>query len=559
MKSKKWLALLLSAAMLVPVAVAGCNDGGGNDGDGKGTGDIGVIGGGSQGSTHNPGEDTSTKLTGKIYLVGDSTVCDFSDNYYLPRKGYGTQLHNYINCEPSQIINLALSGRSSKSFLTEGNYTTLKSSITAGDYLIIGFGHNDEKSAEPARFTDPNGTHTEATTAKGDSFRYVLYENYVKLAKDKGATPILCTPIVRYTAGDYTGDKIHVTSDGDYPAAIKALGEATQTTVIDLTTITKEIYEADKDAAQYFHAHTTYKEATHKPTTDNETPDGRDDTHINMYGAKMVSYRLTQALLNTACTLKNNVKTNSVAPSKDRDYSAAINLNYEKPTVEAFNPANYASRNVTGDWYHTVIGNIGGNKASNFTLTHSNGVFTVGNSGNANGKFDGSGDGFGAIFMQIGKNKNFTASASVKVNAVGTSNPNQSGFGLMLRDDIYIDGEPAGTYTGKEVISTNYVTAGVMGDGSAALFSRENGALTKPGNSATVAVGSTYTVSIERIGQTVNVAFDDGAHNYTKKFTDFDFVASDNGYMYLCMFANRGLAVEFSNVQFEITGESQGA
>ena len=147
-----------------------------------------------------PEEDTSVKLTGKIYLVGDSTVCEFSDSYYLPRYGYGTQLYNYINCDANQIRNLALSGRSSLSYLTESNYTTLKNEISAGDYLIIGFGHNDEKSAEPARYTNPNKTHTDSSTANGPSFQYTLYENYVKLATEKGAKPRLCTPIVRCDA-----------------------------------------------------------------------------------------------------------------------------------------------------------------------------------------------------------------------------------------------------------------------------------------------------------------------------------------------------------------------
>lgn len=36
MKSKKWLAFLASAVMLVPVAVAGCNNGGEGEGNGGG-------------------------------------------------------------------------------------------------------------------------------------------------------------------------------------------------------------------------------------------------------------------------------------------------------------------------------------------------------------------------------------------------------------------------------------------------------------------------------------------------------------------------------------------
>ena len=62
-----------------------------------------------------------------LWVVGDSTVCGYSplDNYLYPRYGYGTQLGNYLS-DKITVRNLALSGRSSKSFLTEANYTTLK-------------------------------------------------------------------------------------------------------------------------------------------------------------------------------------------------------------------------------------------------------------------------------------------------------------------------------------------------------------------------------------------------------------------------------------------------
>ena len=71
----------------------------------------------------------------------------FNDPYYYPRYGYGTQIGKYLS--PSVTVNnLALSGRSSKSYIDpadNGNYAMLMSGLKAGDYLMIGFGHNDEK------------------------------------------------------------------------------------------------------------------------------------------------------------------------------------------------------------------------------------------------------------------------------------------------------------------------------------------------------------------------------------------------------------------------------
>ena len=82
----------------------------------------------------------------------------------------------------------------------------------------------------------------------------------------------------------------------------------------------------------------------------------------------------------------------------------------------------------------------------------------------------------------------------------------------MLRDDIYIDGESQDTYTGKENISSNYVSVSITGDGTASMLSKKDGAMSKDGALA-VAADSAYEMSIERFGQTVNT------------FTDFDFFA----------------------------------
>ena len=499
----------------------------------------------------NGGEgDTSQAFTGKIYIVGDSTVCSFDDNYYLPRYGYGTQISKYINVADENVENLALSGRSSKSFLTEENYTKLKNSIASGDYLIIGFGHNDEKSDEAERYTDPNGTYTQATTANGDSFAYVLYEKYIKVAAEKSATAILCTPIVRYDAnGNYTGAKIHDTTSsdssgkgGDYAKAIKDLGAAVGVTVIDLTSLTKAVYAENNDEAKYFHAHTTYE-----GTKPNETPAGRDDTHINKYGAKMVAYQFAQALLGTDCPLKGSVKTDVVAPTKAVDYTDAINAEYTKPDYTSFDPeAN--TENALGDgWYKTAMGDIGGDsKVSAFTIDKNAGKFMVG-CGTNNGKIAGSSDGFAAAFMQIDVSRNFTATATVTIVKKESVVSSQSGFGMMLRDDIYIN-------TSATNIASNYVAAGIL-ETKATIFSRENGALKNGDEATTTAVDNTFALEINRVGQTVicKVAGSE------KTFTDFDFVAVDNDYMYLCLFANRGFVVEFTNVNFEYTGESQGA
>ena len=500
-----------------------------------------------------PATDTSTPLPAgkKIYVVGDSTVCSFSDNYYLPRYGYGTQLAEYINLTSAdQVVNLALSGRSSKSFLTEDKYNTLKTGISAGDYLIIGFGHNDEKqgAAEAYRYTNPNGDHT----TEG-SFQKSLYDNYVKLAVDKGATPILCTPIVRYDqTGAYTGNSVHVTQDkdgfkgGDYSEAIRQLGTATGTTVVDLTTLTKTLYLKNNEEAKYYHAFTSY--AGEKP---DETPKGIDTTHINKYGAKAIAYEFANALKTTDNTLKAHVKTNSTAPTKTEAYQDAIKTDYVRPVYNEFKASENAARNIVGDWYHTAMGNLGGDKSGDFTFANDGGKITVGTE-KTTGKFqsnDSKGeyfDGFGAAFMQVGADRNFTLSVTATIKTYKTESINtQSGFGIMVRDDIYLD-------TNDASLNTNYASAGILSSKGELFFGRENEKMLKKSKGLSCAVNASFQMSIVKENQTIVVTV--GDETYT--WTDLDLVSIDNDYVYICLFANRGIIAEFSNIQYQDTGLS---
>lgn len=600
MKAKRILPIVLSLLM-AGAAFAGCSDNNTAD-NGKEDESVGGITDEETPGTDTPGEETPDKpgtdtpgeetpdnpgtdtpgndgeetfvstplpADSRIYVVGDSTVCSFSDNYYLPRYGYGTQLAEYLNVSSSQIVNLAMSGRSSKSFLTESNYNTLTSSIKSGDYLIIGFGHNDEKSAESARFTDPNGSKDEETTAKGTSFKWCLYENYIKVATEAGATPILCTPIVRYDAsGNYTGSKAHVTTDGDYPEAIKELGEETETTVIDLTALTKQLYTADNANAIYYHAHTTYFTASDNDIKaanaydGTETPDGRDDTHINKFGAKAVAYLFADALKSTDCSLKQHVKDGITAPAKENDYFDAVLQTYVKVPYPGFDTsdednAQYkllttTTGETTVDWYKTAMGALGGaSKVANYTFTENNGTVKI--IADAGSKFAATQDGFGAVFVQVDVSKNFKASAKVTVTAAPTAANAQNAFGMMLRDDILIN-------TNNTSWATNFVAAGLNGKGQA-LFSRNDMTALSytESKNMTFATGVGYEISVERTGQTVVTSIKQGSTVYTATYTDFDFVSVDNDYMYLCLFANRGITAEFSDITFEITGESQGA
>ena len=127
-----------------------------------------------------------------LWVIGDSTLSSFNDKYYYPRYGYGTKLAAYLD-DAVEVKNIALSGRSSKSYTTEPQYKELTGGMQKGDFLLIGFGHNDEKTEE-ARFTSAQGDYKTA-----GSFAASLYDNYIVPAQKAGCQVILCTPIVRRT------------------------------------------------------------------------------------------------------------------------------------------------------------------------------------------------------------------------------------------------------------------------------------------------------------------------------------------------------------------------
>lgn len=230
-----------------------------------------------------------------VYIVGDSLSCEYTGKNleaFYPRFGFGSQLTYFVD-DKLIINNFALSGRSSKSFVLDDEYTMLKMMLREGNYLIIAFGHNDHNSEDPEKFTDASKDYTDPA-----SFGYSLYENYIKLAREKGAIPILCTPVVYCTETSevYSGISLHVTDTGDYPQAIRDLAAAYDVPVIDLTNITKERYEELGTEALRYHSVKTGILSEDGVTVIPNLAGEVDRCHLNQYGARYVAYRLAQEL-----------------------------------------------------------------------------------------------------------------------------------------------------------------------------------------------------------------------------------------------------------------------
>ncbi|MBE6570009.1 MAG: hypothetical protein E7658_07345 [Ruminococcaceae bacterium] len=251
-----------------------------------------------------------------VYLVGDSTVeRPHYGNYYYRTCGYGVQIHNYFS-DDVIIKNLGLGARSSRSFLEEPRYEELKNTIKAGDILIIGFGHNDASNSSlyPDRFTEPSGDYTNPAT-----IGYHLYEYYIKLARDAGAIPILCTPMVYLKPDDdYSGHAIHHKDAGNYHQAILDTAAALDVPVVDLTSITKEKYEElGYEEAKKFHAVPKGKYAE-DGTTIVPDWDTVDQCHPNIYGSNYLAYRIASEIQSMNIPgVSEYVKENLTEPSID--------------------------------------------------------------------------------------------------------------------------------------------------------------------------------------------------------------------------------------------------
>lgn len=495
-------------------------------------------------NTNNGGNQTDGLIARTLYLVGDSTVSSFDDTaYYYPRAGYGTAIGNYLNSDKITVSNLALSGRSSKSFLIEENYNTLSNSISEGDILMIGFGHNDEK-AEEARYTNPNGAIDEPT-----SFKYSLYENYIKLAQEKGASVILCTPIVRRSSSDdYTGGVIHQTTTsgdyagGDYSQAIRDLGEELGLPVIDNTTNTKTLYETlTASETLYLHAWTSSSDAS------------VDNTHTNSYGAAYIAYLIATDLKESETVLADYVNDDISAPLKSSLTSNPlyVEVDYTAPTEMS------TIWTTTDPWYGTVFGDCGGASkigTDYYTISETAEGVTMrsGTLDSSAGKIASSSDGLAMYFQKLDSSTDFTLSATATIQSI-TSN-NQVSFGLMVRDAMWID-------TFDAALKSAYVTAGPLSittDAFYTSFTREFDVATETTNLNREAVATNMSIPVADAVIDLTIVKSGADYTVTYGTEDpvtytIDLAAMDSDFVYAGLYTARQCEVDFSNIQLTIT------
>ncbi|WP_447938514.1 cupin domain-containing protein [Pseudoxanthomonas mexicana] len=196
----------------------------------------------------------------QVFIAGDSTASAYGPER-APREGWGQQLQGFLDPKAFVVRNHAQSGRSARSFVAEGWFDGMAKGVRKGDVLLIQFGHNDEKIEDPTRYNEPQRAFPE------------WLMRYVDLARAKGATPILVTPVARrkFDRGQL------LDTHGVYAQVVRDLAQRERIGLIDLTTLSMDWLRAAGDEASkaYF---------MHVPAQDQQ-----DDTHFQQRGAVMVA------------------------------------------------------------------------------------------------------------------------------------------------------------------------------------------------------------------------------------------------------------------------------
>ncbi len=480
----------------------------------------------------------------KLYIVGDSTLSSFNDTAYLyPRYGYGQFFEKYLD-ERIEVINLALSGRSAKSYLKEENYKYLFDNLRPNDFLFVAFGHNDQKDDDPYRFASAIKPIEDES-----SFSYYLTNYYIKKAKQIGAIIILASPISRLSKEEkYRGAIIHNTKNGNYKDGLLYTAKVNNVIGVDMTTLTKNVYQKiTYKNAIYHHAIINAKDEKLNPEISTV-----DNTHLNKYGADYTAYLLFQALLKTTSELKNYILKDIKEPQiSELEINPLYKFNkYNAPKLKTYKPKNlYADNNYFGTYFGSLNKN---DDPNDFIVKKENDDFIVGTYKKM-GKVSAFSTTIAYLFTQIPLNKNAKACATIKI--LNVQKVKQAAFGLMIRDDCYIDQKES-----TKQINSNFISAGMITtENTSKIFYYEKDSdliIEKNEINKIYEHGEIIKAEILRLGQRITLKLIYDNKTYEKHYFDYDLKIIDNKYYYLGLFATNGTVISSNDFKIEILNDA---
>ena len=258
------------------------------------------------------------RKTVTVFMIGDSTMANKDTTGGKQERGWGMMLQQYFK-SGVVVDNHAVNGRSSKSFIDEGRWDVVLSKMKPGDYVIIQFGHNDEKPAAD-RHTDPG------TTFDANLRRFVLE------SRARGGIPILCNAVVRrnfYRQVDssvddeslrnttYEDEKVNsdtlIDTHGAYLLSPKNVARELGVPFIDANRVTHDL-EQGMGIEGSRRLHMWFRPGEHP-----SVPKGRkDNTHYNVYGATVVAGLLAEEISHQVPALKKKMDIKKIKKLKKR-------------------------------------------------------------------------------------------------------------------------------------------------------------------------------------------------------------------------------------------------
>jgi lysophospholipase L1-like esterase len=208
-----------------------------------------------------------------LVLIGDSTVRNGHGRGDQNQWGWGAQIADLFDTTKINVVNHAIGGLSSHSYISGGHWELALEIIKPGDYVLIQWGHNDGginlPGAEPVpdQGAAPGAVPTVATPARGPNVggslpgigeetydvvnprtgkmetvhTYGWYlRKYIADVRAKGATPILCSLVPRKIWADGHIRRNTTT----YRGWAQQVAEQQHVGFVDLNEITARRYDA---------------------------------------------------------------------------------------------------------------------------------------------------------------------------------------------------------------------------------------------------------------------------------------------------------------------------
>jgi rhamnogalacturonan acetylesterase len=180
-----------------------------------------------------------------LYIIGDSTVRNTNKEQW----GWGTLISDYFDTTKINISNQAMAGRSTRTFIKEGRWDKVISSIKKGDYQFMQFGHNEGSKPDTSKagyrgVLKGTGDDTVMLTWAGGTKEIVhsygwYLKKFIGEAKAKGATVVVMSMIPR---NEFKDGKVQ-RANNDYGKWAKEAAGQGGAYFVDLNAITADKYD----------------------------------------------------------------------------------------------------------------------------------------------------------------------------------------------------------------------------------------------------------------------------------------------------------------------------